>query len=141
MEQGVSVHGGDALRLKASALVRSADSIAGTRNQAFLKLDYYDKQFGAYGSANYISSQEIILADGSTPNDQWIERELFATAPANAVEARVAIVFRQVNDSGGAVYVDDIEFDNFSKSDILVPTSFSVGAGHVQSGSLGDLVY
>jgi len=106
--QGVTVTAGDELSLSASAFVASNDSIAGTSNAVDLKIDYYSKQYGEFGSADYIRSDTILLANGITANNQWLTRELNSVAPTGAVEARVAIVFGQRNNSGGAVFVDDV---------------------------------
>ena len=106
----ISVVEGDELRATAGALVAAADSIAGSGNEAFLKIDYYNELYGAFGSAEYISSDSILLADGSILNDLWLNRELLSIAPTGAVEARLAVVFAQRNDAGGAVFVDNVSF-------------------------------
>jgi beta-glucanase (GH16 family) len=110
IEQGISVSAGDDLTASADAFVASEDSIFGSGNNVFFKIDYYNKQHGLFGSSEYISSDSILLANGSTSNDQWLTKELTSVAPPGAVEARLAIVFEQKDNAGGAVFVDNVEF-------------------------------
>lgn len=118
--QGISVTTGDELTATASAFVASNDSIAGTGNYAVLKIDYFSKQYGEFGSADYISSDSVLLANGTTANDQWLTRQLTSTAPTGAVEARVVIVFGQPLYDGGAVFVDDVTFAVMSDPAVLL---------------------
>lgn len=110
ISQGISVSAGDELRAFAEAFVASGDSIAGSNNNAQLKIDYFNKQHGLFGSSEYISSDLVTLANGSSANNQWLSQELISVAPEGAVEARVAIVFTQQENAGGAVFVDNIQF-------------------------------
>jgi beta-glucanase (GH16 family) len=119
VSQGISVTAGDELTVTANAFVASNDSIAGTGNYAVLKFDYFSKQYGEFGSGDYIGSDSVLLADGTTANDVWLTRQLNSTAPAGAVEARVAIVFGQPLYDGGAVFVDDVTFVNASDTVLL----------------------
>lgn len=84
--------------------------------QVFLRIDYFNELYGEFESRQYIRSDSMLLADGSTTNDVWWNRELISVAPMGAVEARVALVFGQKNDAGGAVFIDNVEF-----SQIAVP--------------------
>lgn len=110
VEQGISISAGDELFASADAFIAASDSIAGSGNEVYLKIDYYSELYGEFGSSEYISSEGILLADGSSLNDDWFNRQLFSIAPEGAVEARLAIVFQQQNDAGGAVYVDNVRF-------------------------------
>ncbi|MCP4190164.1 MAG: family 16 glycosylhydrolase [Planctomycetaceae bacterium] len=110
VEQGLSVESGEQLRAVASALIRSADSIRGTSNAVDLKIDYYRKNHGKYGSDDYIQSDVIELADGSSRSNRWLQEEIRSTVPPHAVEARVALVFDQRSNQSGAVHVDDVFF-------------------------------
>ena len=112
VQQGISVSGGDTITASASSLIRSADSIAGTNNTLHMALDYYSSFGGEYGSADYLGSTSITIADGSTANDTWFPHELTDTAPTGAVEARLSFVFSQPANEGGAVHVDSIMFEN-----------------------------
>lgn len=138
IEQGVSVLPGDELAVSVSSFVDSSDSIAGSGNQALLKIDFYNTLYGAFGSSEYINSQQVVLADGSTVNNQWVKQELLATAPSGAVEARVAIVFRQVNSASGSVFFDELEFENRTATIVLHPSDVQVDNGSITSGSLAD---
>jgi len=126
VEQGISVSDGDELLASAEAFIAAGDSIAGTGNQVYLKIDYYNELYGEFGSSEYISSDGILLADGSSVNDLWFNRELFSVAPEGAVEARLALVFGQQNDASGAVFVDNVQF---SLTAVPEPTSLLLLTG------------
>jgi len=110
IEQGISVTAGAELGVSARSFISSADSISGSGNAAYLKIDYYNVNYGLFGTGEYISSDSITIADGSTQNNTWLDNELTSIVPNGAVEARVAIVFEQNDNAGGAVYVDDVQF-------------------------------
>ncbi|MEM9353711.1 MAG: glycoside hydrolase family 16 protein [Planctomycetota bacterium] len=108
VSQGISLSPGDRVEASLKAFVPSADSIAGTGNQVIMKFDYFSEFGGVFGTAAYISSTQIVVADGTTPSDEWADHVLTGTAPAGAVEARLALVFVQ-NDSGkGSVHLDAV---------------------------------
>lgn len=119
IEQGISVSAGDELTLTADALVASNDSLSGTDNECFLKIDYYSEPHGLFGSSDYLGSDSTILANSSTANDQWIPRELTSVAPQGAVEARAVIVYAQRNNAGGAVFADNVQFGLEAEPTIL----------------------
>ena len=110
VEQGISVTGGEEIRALTHSLIRSADSLAGTDNELLLKIDYYNTRNGRFGTSQQIGSEQIVIANGSTLNDAWLQNELRAVAPDGAVEARLALVYRQIGNGGGAVHVDDVLF-------------------------------
>ena len=110
IEQGISVTAGDEIRAFARSFINSSDSISGSGNEVFLKIDYYSELYGLFGTSEYISSDSITIANGTTQNDTWLDNELLSVVPAGAVEARLAIVFAQSDDAGGAVFVDDVQF-------------------------------
>jgi hypothetical protein len=58
--------------------------------------------------------KEDVTADSSAPKDEWQQHELVAEVPADAVEARVAIVLTQPSQEKGAVFVDGVELDAVS---------------------------
>ncbi len=125
--QGISVSPGDSLSATLSAYIRSADSIAGTQNQVQMKFDYYKAFDGKFGSSDYLSSKTITIADGSTANNAWLDHVLTDTVPAQAVEARLSIVFVQPNNQGGAVHIDGVSFANLD----LAPNADADGDGDV----------
>lgn len=111
VEQGISVTGGESLRVLSESFIRSADSIAGTDNEVLMKIDYYSATHARFDSAQYLSSDSIQIASSTSPNDQWQQHQLTATVPAGAVEARVAFVFSQPNENhAGAVHIDNVLF-------------------------------
>ena len=112
VEQGISVSPGDSISASVKALIRGSDSIVGTNNRVDVKFDYYSDFGGKFGSTTYLGSKTITVADGNSANDMWLDAELTDTAPAGAVEARLAIVFAQPNNQSGAVHVDDVQFVN-----------------------------
>lgn len=112
VEQGISVSPGDSIAASASALIRSADDLTGS-NTVEMKFDYYSDFGGKLGSSSYLgSSSTILVANASTANNLWLAHELTATAPAGAVEARLAILFRQPGSNGGAIHIDNVSFTN-----------------------------
>ncbi|MEM7756203.1 MAG: GC-type dockerin domain-anchored protein [Planctomycetota bacterium] len=51
----------------------------------------------------------MVIADAGIVEDDWVYSELIATAPSEAVEARVSLVFVQPAFSpGGSVFVDSV---------------------------------
>lgn len=110
VSQGITVEQGDELTASLSALVRSADSIAGTANVAEMKIEFYNEHGGAFGSASFLGEEKLLVADGATPNDQWLNRQLIGVAPAGAVEARLVLQFTQGAGGGGAVHIDSVAF-------------------------------
>ena len=108
--QGLTVTPGQELTATASAFIASNDSIAGSGNFVDLKFDYFSEQHGEFGSPQYLGSDSISLANGSSANNVWLTRTLTAVAPPGAVEARGVLVFGQQDNAGGAVYVDDVNF-------------------------------
>ena len=110
VSQGISVASGQQVRAELDALIRSADSLAGTTNVVSMKIEFYD-HFGAkFGTSAMLDVEEIIIGNSSTANNLWNAHELIATAPSGAVEARFAIVFTQRSNGGGAIHIDDIRF-------------------------------
>ena len=112
IEQGISVSPGDDISATLSALVRAADDLVGA-NRVEMKLDYYS-EFGAkYGSTGYLgSSPSTVIASATTANDSWTVHQIVGTAPAQAVEARLAVVFIQPENDGGAIHIDNVSFEN-----------------------------
>jgi glucosylceramidase len=110
VSQGITVSPGDLVHASLSALVRSADSIAGTSNLAQLKIEYYNQLGGVYGSASFLGETQLTLADGTTATDNWLERQLTGIAPAGAAEARIVLQFLQPSGQSGAVHIDHVSF-------------------------------
>ena len=137
-EQGSSVQAGDEIQVTCRTFIDSADTIAGTSNQVVMNFDFYNANYGGFGSDEYISSQSIVVAESATPNDQWIEHTLTATVPAGAVEARAALVFIQSNFQSGAVFVDSVEFTNLSDVEPLFASEAVINSGELANGNVGD---
>lgn len=108
--QAVSVEPGQAVRAAASAMVRSADGLAGTGNTVSMKIEFYSTLNGRYGAPEMLGEQQVTIADASVRPDDWIGHALEAVAPEGAIEARLSFVFFQPANEGGAVFLDDIEF-------------------------------
>ena len=90
----------DGNRLITSENIASEGALAGTENLVELKIDYYNELYEEFGTSQYISSDVLILTDGNSINDTWSQKEFFSTAPAGAVQAKLAIVFQQRGDAG-----------------------------------------
>jgi glucosylceramidase len=106
--QGITVAPGDHISASLNAYVRALDSIAGTSNSAQMKIEYYSQYGGVFGSASFLSEEQLLIADGSTPNNVWNARSLSSVAPAGAVEARLVLQFLQPNNQSGAVHIDSV---------------------------------
>lgn len=107
--QNHAISGGERLTAGAHALTRSEDSIAGTANVAFLKIEFYSQAGAVYGSPFFLGETSVVIADAASPEDTWSYSELTAVAPGDAVEARVTLLFRQpAPNPGGAVFVDSV---------------------------------
>ena len=121
--QNIAVNGpnGGQVRFTASAhaLTRSEDSIARTPNDVLLKVEFYSEAGAEYGSPAFISETEVTIADASSPEDTWTPSQLEGIAPRNAVEARVAVVFRQpASNPGGSIFVDSVTFETVCAADL-----------------------
>lgn len=118
VSQGISVQGGEQVTAAVDAFIRSQDSISGAGNSVQLKIEFYNDFGGKYGTPAMLGEFVETIANGSTPNNVWQPHELAATAPAGAVEARVAIVFTQTGNAAGAVHLDNLTFRNLSLPDV-----------------------
>jgi beta-glucanase (GH16 family) len=108
--QGIDVRPGERVVSRARTFVRSADSIARTGNAARWKIEFYRQPDAARDGGDFLSETVGLLADGDVVEDRWIAHELAATTPADAVEARLSIVFEQPRNEAGAVHVDEVAF-------------------------------
>lgn len=108
--QGITVAPGDHITASLSAYIRATDSIAGTSNSTQMKIEYYNQYGGEFGSANFLGEDQLLIADGSTPNNAWQARTLSGVAPPGAVEARLVLQFLQPNNQTGAVHIDSVSF-------------------------------
>ena len=118
VSQGISVSPGDNVTAAVDAFIRSQDSIQGTNNSVQLKIEFYSDFGGKHGTPTLLNEVVSTIANSSTPNNIWQPYSLSATAPAGAVEARIALVFVQPNNQGGAVHLDNITFKNLSLPDV-----------------------
>jgi beta-glucanase (GH16 family) len=87
----------------------SSDALAGG-NELILKIEFYRVPNGEYGTADMLAEKSIDILDSGSPQNTWLPNALPATAPADTVEARIAIVFMQRNNGAGAALVDDVTF-------------------------------
>jgi alpha-glucosidase len=109
--QGISVAGGERVRAKLSALVRSNDKLTDPDDRAYMKIEFYNHWGEYFAGPAMLGAEERAIADSTTPVDVWQDHALEAVAPAGAVEARLTLVFGQAGDALGAVYVDAVELE------------------------------
>jgi beta-glucanase (GH16 family) len=133
VSQGISVVAGDEVRASAESFIRSQDSIAGTNNSVAMKIEFYNLFGGRAGSSALLDDVTATIANAASPNDQWRAHELTAVAPPGAVEARLAFVFQQQGNAGGAVHIDHVSFVNSR----LTPAADADGDGDVDADDLG----
>jgi beta-glucanase (GH16 family) len=131
--QGMSVVAGQELRATAESFIRAADSLAGTSNSVVMKIEFYNEFGGKRSSPAFLNEVVATIANGSSPNNVWRPHELLATAPAGAVEARLALVFLQTAANGaGAVHIDNVSFG------VIAPLEGDFnGDGRVDADDLG----
>ena len=111
VSQGITVAPGELVQAEASALIRSAETLAGTSNLAQMKIEFYSTYGGAYGSSSFLGEVQSTLADSGTETNAWLERRLSGVVPIGATEARLVLQFTQSANEFGAVYVDEVSFD------------------------------
>lgn len=112
--QGANTAGGNVWRAACYVRHNSGDSLVGTANQVVMKIEFYSAAGAAYGSADFLEEHEIPILNSAAPEDLWLFRTFQATAPANAVEARIAFVFIQPNNEGGAALIDAVVLENLT---------------------------
>jgi O-glycosyl hydrolase len=110
VSQGITVEGGEYVEASVAAFIRSADSIAGTGNSAQMKIEFYNTHGAAYGSSGFLGEMLTTIADGTSPNNVWLNEELGGIAPVGTVEARLVLQFLQVGNQSGAVHLDSVLF-------------------------------
>lgn len=109
VSQGVTVAGGESVKVSLSLFVRSQETLGD--NRVLLKIEFYDAFGAKYGSSSMLGQPEKLIADASAPTDRWIDHEFEAVAPEGAVEARVVVVYHQPGEAGGAVHLDDLSLE------------------------------
>ncbi|MEM8944986.1 MAG: glycoside hydrolase family 30 beta sandwich domain-containing protein [Planctomycetota bacterium] len=107
VSQGISVQPGDVVKASANTFIDSLDSILGSANEVVMKIEFFDKFGGAFGTVDLIEEHQITIADGSSINDVWQDHTLIRTAPTEAEEARLVFYFFQSDNDSGAVYIDE----------------------------------
>ncbi|MEM7453767.1 MAG: family 16 glycosylhydrolase [Planctomycetota bacterium] len=120
LEQSLSVTQGTEISANVRVFSPSNDSIGGTGNVAYFKIDYYSSPNGEFGSSDYMYSVSRVIANGATQSNQWTRHTIADTVPAGAVEARAVVVFEQPFNEGGAIYVDDIELQRRARNFLQV---------------------
>ncbi|WP_197528225.1 glycoside hydrolase family 16 protein [Posidoniimonas polymericola] len=107
--QGIDVAVGAPVRASLKTYIDAADSITGTANVVEMKIEFYRVFGGKFDSSDLVGVQKLVVADKDAENNKWRRHVLEAIAPAEAVEARVAIVFEQPALDAGAVIIDEVE--------------------------------
>lgn len=110
LSQGITVAPGAEVTASLSAFVRSQDSLAGGDNRVLMKIEFYNAFGAKYGPPAMLGEHETLVANGQTPNDEWLEHNLTVTAPAGTVEARLVLLFDQPSGGPGAVHLDEVRF-------------------------------
>ncbi len=137
--QNIAITGGETITASAQALTRSEDSVRGTANRAFMKIEFYSQAGAEYDSPFFIDEASIIIADATSPEDTWSQADLSAIAPANAVEARLTFLFQQpASNPGGAVFVDSVILNTACTGDVASDFGSAGSDGQV---SFGDFLF
>lgn len=114
VSQGITVSPGDNVAASVKSFIRSQDSLNDTSNSVQLKIEFYSDFGGKHGTPALLSEVAKTIANSAAANDVWETHDLSATAPAGAVEARLALVFIQPANQRGAVHFDNLSFRNLS---------------------------
>ena len=76
-----------------------------------MKIECYNRFGDYFGGPAMLDFKEIAIADSSTPLGSWRQHELAMKAPPGTVEARLSLVFAQLGNNHGTVFIDDVEFE------------------------------
>lgn len=107
MTQGVTTEAGTVWI--ASAFFRhGSQSPLEYENLLVMKLEFYRRFGGVYGSSDFLGETEITALDAGFTPDQWHRADLGVMSPPEAVEVRLSFVFVQHGAAAGAVLVDDV---------------------------------
>lgn len=114
------------------ARVSSDDPMLGTvtcqKNRCVAKIAF----FNAASGGTEISSNEIVIADGNTPLNQWVPFAVTAPVPPGALRMEALILFLQPACDEGAVFVDDLFLASrvpVTTPNLLVNPSFDTNLG------------
>ncbi|MDZ4657338.1 MAG: glycoside hydrolase family 97 catalytic domain-containing protein [Bythopirellula sp.] len=110
VSQGISVSPGQLVQAKLYARISSDSSLSGTDNRATMKIEFYNQIGDYFGGPAMLAVKEIVIGDHSSAVDEWQKHELSILAPSGAVEARLSLVFAQLENQPGTIYIDDVEF-------------------------------
>lgn len=130
VSQGITVSPGDEVRASIDRFIRSQDTIIGTNNTATLKIEFFNEWGGRSGTSAMLQQSAINIANGGSTQNAWENFNLSAVAPANAVEARLSLIFNQIGNAGGAVHLDNVRFTN---------VNLAAGADFNLDGSVDDV--
>ncbi|MGB0714519.1 MAG: hypothetical protein ACPGXK_01490 [Phycisphaerae bacterium] len=108
LTQRFNISEGQPVELAGSIYVGDFDPLTGAGppdfNWAVLKIAY----FNALSGGAEIGGNEIIVADGSTPLNQWIDFSVSGMAPPGTQSAEGLFLFLQPGLDPGAVFVDNM---------------------------------
>jgi len=93
----------------ASAFVRHDSGSSLERdNLLVMKVEFYRRFGGTYGTSDFIAETEITALDHRFTPDEWHRASLGVVAPQGAVETRIAFVFVQDGSAAGTALIDDV---------------------------------
>ena len=93
-------------------------------NLLVMKVEFYRRLGGSYGTSDFIREIEVTALDAGSPTDVWRPVTVGASAPADAVEARIAFVYVQHGSVAGVALVDDVSLTS-SIGDVGPPEGIS----------------
>lgn len=111
-----------------NAFVSTADKMLGSvtcnSNRVLAKIAF----FNAASGGTEIQSNEVVIADGNLPRDQWVPFSVSAPAPTGALRVEADILYLQPGCDTGSAFVDGLSFTATSPSsepNLLVNPSFA----------------
>ncbi len=144
--QGVNTAGNRVWRAACYVRHNSGDSLVGTANHVVMKIEFYSVFGGAHGGPDFLGEHEIPILNGDSPENLWLFRAFQATAPAGAVEARIAFVFVQPLNEGGAALIDAVALQDLSAGgppawDVIWNDEFDSGPIDYSKWNVADIHY
>lgn len=102
-----------------------ADSLTCNGNRAVAQIAFFD----AVSGGSVLARNEIVVADGDFPLDQWVYFEVELPAPAGALRVEALILYLQPGCDTGAAFLDDLSLcaeTPAGKTNLLTNSSFDV---------------
>jgi hypothetical protein len=117
----------------------SCDAMVGVNNFAVVNIEFRDTPDGNIPPIQFFSSEQV---NAATPQDQWLLRDVTATAPAGTTIARVVLLYVQTTGFDGGSTLWDDAFMNLVPPACKADLDNGSGNGVPDGGvDINDLLY